>query len=71
MSLYARLFPGMMSILDISDLATVRAFAVPLKDRFQRIRTDPGFMPVSRDMSPSTVDMIVQFLDTLSKEQQP
>lgn len=71
MRIYARLFPGMMSILDISDLATVRANVVPLKNRFQRVRTDPGFMPVSRDMSPATVDMILRFLDSLAKEQQP
>lgn len=71
MALYARLFPGMVSILDISDLATVRANAKALINRFERVRTDPGFMPVSRDMSPSTVDMILRFLDSLAKEQQP
>jgi hypothetical protein len=70
MRIYARLFPGMKSILDISDLATVRANVVPLKSRFERVRTDPGFMPVSRDMSPATVDMILRFLNGLGKEQQ-
>lgn len=70
MRVYARLFPGMMSILDISDLATVRANVGPLKSRFERVRTDPGFMPVSRDLSPATVDMILRFLDGLEKEQQ-
>jgi hypothetical protein len=69
MVMYARLFPGMKSILDISNLATVTANAAALKNRFQRERTDPGFMPVSRDMSPATVDMMLRFLDSLTKEQ--
>lgn len=70
MAMYARLFPGMVNILDISDLPTVKGFAAVLKDRFQRMRDDPGFMPVSRDMSPATVDMVVRFLDGLSQEGQ-
>ena len=69
MKMYARLFPGMVSILDISDLATVKGFAGALIDRFERARTDPGFMPVSRDMSPATVSMMLRFLDGLTKEQ--
>lgn len=69
MRMYARLFPGMKSILDISDLATVEANVAVLKDRFERLRTNPGFMPVSRDLSPATVDMVVRFLDSLPKEQ--
>ena len=69
MAMYARLFPGMVSILDISNFKTVKANAAVLKNRFERLRTDPGFMPVSRDMSPATVDMVVRFLDRLIKEQ--
>ncbi|MEA2338154.1 MAG: hypothetical protein QOE82_2161, partial [Thermoanaerobaculia bacterium] len=69
MAMYARLFPGMKSILDISSLPTVTANAAVLKNRFERQRSDPGFMPVSRDMSPATVDMMLRFLDSLTKEQ--
>jgi hypothetical protein len=69
MAIYARLFPGMTSILDISDLATVTANAGALINRFERARSDPGFMPVSRDMSPATVDMMLRFLGGLTKEQ--
>jgi hypothetical protein len=69
MAMYARLFPGMASILDISDLPTVKAHVGALQNRFRRLRTDPGFMPVSRDMSPATVDMVLRFLDGLAKEQ--
>lgn len=67
--MYARLFPGMTSILDISDLATVKANAGVLKERFRRLRTNPGYMPLTRDMSPATVDMVVRFIDSLTKEQ--
>lgn len=69
MAMYARLFPGMVSIMDISDLATVTANAGALINRFERARSDPGYMPVSRDMSPATVDMMLQFLGGLTKEQ--
>ena len=68
MQMYARLFPGMVSILDISDLDTVKANAAVLKNRFERDRKNPGFMPVSRDMSPTTVKMVVEFLKPFVKE---
>jgi hypothetical protein len=68
MLMYARLFPGMVSILDISNLAMVKIYVDALIDRFSRDRTDPGFMPVSRDLSPSSVTMILTFLNRLKQE---
>jgi hypothetical protein len=67
---YARLYPGMKSILDIGDLATVTAFAAPLRARFALDRNDPACMPVTRDMSPAMLQMMLRFLDSLPKEQQ-
>ena len=66
---YSRLYPGMKSILDISDPETFKAFAAPLRARFELDRNDPGCMPVTRDMSPATLRMMLQFLDSLMKEQ--
>ncbi len=69
MAIYARMFPGMVSILNIGDLGTIKSFAPVIRARFQLDRNDPGFMPVSRDMSPATVQMMLRFLDSLTKEQ--
>ena len=49
---YARLYPGMKGILDLSDYATVKGNI----DRFKQVMnlpmTDPGMMPVTRDLAP-------------------
>jgi hypothetical protein len=68
MYMYARLFPGMVSILDISNLGIVTQKAEALIDRFLRDRRNPGFMPVTRDLSPATAHMVVVFLERLIKE---
>ena len=59
---YARLYPGMTDRLDIGDERTVKANLRTLIDRFTLEVTDPAFMPVIRDMSPATIDMIVKWL---------
>jgi hypothetical protein len=62
---YALLYPGMKSRLDISDLATVTAYRELLLACYAAPRTAPEFMPIVRDMSPATVNMMISFLDTL------
>jgi hypothetical protein len=62
---YALLYPGMKGRLDIGDLATVSAYRQLLLARLAAPRTEPEFMPVSRDMSPATVSMMLAFLETL------
>ena len=55
---YARLYPGMKGILDLSDYATVKANV----DRFRTVMNlplcDPGMMPVTRDLAPVQLAMI-------------
>lgn len=65
---YARMYPGMKSRFDISDQATVLGdpeavlahMAVPIED--------PAYMPVTRDLSPAKVAMIVSWLKTQTKQ---
>ncbi len=59
---YVRLYPGMASILNIGDEETVKANAQNLIDHFNYAKDDPSYMPVVRDMSPKTVEMICNWL---------
>ena len=62
MAAYARLYPGMKSILDISDPTTVSGFAPVILGRMKADVTDPAFMPVTRDLSPTKTQMVLQWL---------
>jgi hypothetical protein len=61
---YARLYPGMKSRLDISDEKTVVGFAKVIAGMMSLPVTDPAYMPVTRDLSPSKIKMIVSWLAT-------
>jgi hypothetical protein len=60
---YARLYPGMKARMDISDQPTVKSSAADIRDRMLSPITDPAHMPVTRDLSPSKVKMIVTWLN--------
>jgi hypothetical protein len=62
MAAYARLYPGMKSILDIGDPTTVSGFAPVILARMKAPVTDPAFMPVTRDLSPTKTQMVLQWL---------
>lgn len=55
---YARLYPGMKSILDLSDYATVKANAGRFETVMNLPLCDPGMMPVTRDIAPVQLAMI-------------
>lgn len=59
---YARLYPGMRDRLDIGDQGTVQGFATALYQRMSLPFQDPAYMPVTRDLSPAKVEMILQWL---------
>ena len=59
---YARLYPGMKDKLDIGDPATVKGFAPALYSRMSLPVQDPAYMPVTRDLSPAKMAMILQWL---------
>lgn len=59
---YSRLYPGMKSIFDIGDQATVLGSARGVQARMSLPFDDPGYMPVTRDLSPSKVAVVVRWL---------
>lgn len=61
---YARLYPGMKDRLDIGDQATVTGFATSMLARMSLPFPDPAYMPVTRDLSPAKVAMILAWLQT-------
>lgn len=65
---YARLYPGMKSRLDISDEATVVAFAPVVHAMMSGDISDPSYMPVTRDLSPSKIAMILSWLKQVSQK---
>lgn len=67
-SAYARLYPGMKSRLDISDEATVVNFAPVVHAMMSKDITDPSYMPVTRDLSPSMMAMILSWLKQVSQK---
>jgi hypothetical protein len=67
---YARLYPGMKSRLDISDKATVLNFAGGMLNNHMNVPiTDPAYMPVTRDLSPSKMAMIVDWLKQIVQQE--
>lgn len=61
---FARLFPGMKSIVDLASYDQV----VKNADRLKRVLSYPldhaRYMPVTRDLSPAKVEMILAWIDT-------
>lgn len=69
-SAYARLYPGMKARLDISDEATVVGFASGILNNHMNVPiSDPAYMPVTRDLSPSKMAMIVAWLTQVAQQQ--
>jgi hypothetical protein len=64
---YARLYPGMKSILDIGDETTVTGFAPALLARMSAPMLDPAFMPVTRDLSPTKTEMVLTWLKSVQE----
>ena len=60
---YARLYPGMTQILDLSDVDAVTAGKDMIRSRLLLPLDDPGFMPVTRDLSERRRTMIVAWID--------
>jgi hypothetical protein len=68
-SAYARLYPGMKTRLDISDEATVLGFASGILGHMTLLIADPAYMPVTRDLSPTKMAMIVAWLTQVAEQQ--
>jgi hypothetical protein len=59
---YARLYPGMKDKLDIGDEKTVQSAAPYVYARMALPLADPAYMPVTRDLSPTKIQTILQWL---------
>jgi hypothetical protein len=62
MDQYMRMYPGMKSILDMSDLNTVKQNANTLKAVFSADLLDPARMPVTRDLAPAKLQMVLKWI---------
>ena len=64
---YARMYPGMKSRFDISDQATVVGDVNAVIGHMSVPVSDPAYMPVTRDLSPAKMAMIISWLKTQVK----
>lgn len=62
MDQYMRLYPGMKAILDMSDFHVVQQNARALQTVFSASLLDPARMPVSRDLAPAKMEMVLKWL---------
>jgi hypothetical protein len=62
MDQYMRMYPGMKSILDMSDYNTVKQNANALKAVFSADILDPARMPVTRDLAPAKLQMVLKWI---------
>lgn len=62
MAQYMRLYPGMQEILNMADYDVVQQNAQALQHVFSLEITDPGRMPVTRDLAPTKMQMVLQWI---------
>jgi hypothetical protein len=65
---YARLYPAMRSLIDLSDYDSVTNTDFDIPNKIKTVMTlplaHPGYMPVTRDISPLKLDMIMRWFTT-------
>lgn len=59
---YARLYPQMRDLIDLSDFATVQRHLRRIADSFRLPVTDPRYMPVTRDLSDARKRRILEWI---------
>lgn len=62
MDQYMRLYPGMKAILDMSDYHVVQQNSQALQSVFSANILDPGRMPVTRDLAPAKMEMVLKWI---------
>ncbi len=60
---FARLYPGMVSMLDIGDEQRVINNAAILIKVLSKLRNDPAYMPATRELSDARVAMVIKWLE--------
>jgi hypothetical protein len=61
LSQYAKLYPFMRNIVDLSDYASVQAHSAQVQQVLRLPRHSPAYMPVTRDLSASKLAMLLQW----------
>ena len=59
---YMRIYPGMQQIMDLTDLSVVQANLGPLSGALSLPYEAPHRMPVTRDLSPQKIEVILTWL---------
>ncbi len=65
---YARMFPAMKEMIDLSNEQMVRAFAVRISDVMQKPIDDPYYMPATRDLSAYHRGLMLAYLQSVISE---
>ena len=65
---YARIYPGMKGRLDIGDEATVKGFVQAMLGHMAIDMSEPEYMPVVRDLSPATMNMVLKWLRQVEQQ---
>ena len=60
---YAKLYPYMRSILDLSDYKTVKENLKSIKHVLSLPKSDPGYMQVTRDLSRDKLNLILRWIE--------
>lgn len=60
---YAAIYPGMRGILNIGAQAIVDENAETIRTLMSKHVYDPGYMPVTRDMSPADTQLVIRYLN--------
>ncbi len=61
---FANLFPAMNHVLDLSNYNQVVRYGPMIVEKMLAPVQSPGYMPITRDLSPGKRDMIVKWLQT-------
>jgi hypothetical protein len=61
---YANLFPAMNHVLDLSNYNQVVRYGPMIVEKMLAPIQSPGYMPITRDLSPGKRDMIIKWLQT-------
>jgi hypothetical protein len=71
LSQYQKLYSVMNAFVNLGDYTSVVASKAQMKNVFTRPEDDPGYMPVTRDLSPAKRKMILSWLDTTGNGGKP
>ena len=69
MSPYMRLYPAMKEFVDLSDESQFLFFRQGIQGMFSLPFDSPGYMPVTRDLSPNRIQNIINYIQNAEKPQ--